>query len=69
MGLFGSKSKDSSQEEEETQEEEQEFDLKNSIKGMTEKQLLKLLVLMKWEENNEYFSESYDELIDIAKEE
>jgi len=57
MGLFGS------------EEEEQEFDLKNSIKGMTEKQLLKLLVLMKWEENNVSFSESYDELIDIAKEE
>lgn len=68
MGLFGSKSKYSSQEEEETQEEEQEFNLRSSLKGMTEKQLLKLLVLLKWEDM-ETVSESYDEYIDIAKEE
>lgn len=69
MGLFKNKSKNSSQEDEETQEGEQEFDLRSSLRGMTEKQLLKLLILMGWENENESISESYDELIEIAKEE
>lgn len=63
MGLFGNKENSSQGEN-----EGREFDLRSSLRGMTEKQLLKLLILMEWENYNNEVSESYVDLLNIAKE-
>lgn len=55
--------------EHEDEPEEEGFDFVKETKGMTEKQLLKLLVVMKWDKEYEEVSESWEGLIKIVKEE
>ncbi len=73
MGLFGKKKdeyeSEKIEEPEIEEEEEKDFDVREAIKGMTEKQLLKMLVVIKFEEQYASISDSYEDLIDIAKEE
>jgi len=47
---------------------EEEFNIGEAVKGMSEKQLLKLLVLLFYDKNIESFDD-WDEIIKIAREE
>ena len=53
---------------EEEEESEDKLDLKDVLKGMNEKQLLKLLVIMYCDEHWESSFESLEDMIEAAKE-
>lgn len=69
MGFFKEKEKKSFVEKQKEVEEEKEFDFRKEVKGMTEKQLLKLLVLLNWENYQSTVTDTEQEMIEIAKEE
>lgn len=62
--------KGSNEETEETEEPEEDMKelFRSSLKGMNERQLLKLLILLKLDENTN-IADNYAEIIEIAKEE
>ena len=53
----------------EDDDEKKEFDIVEEVKGMTEKQLLRFLVLRSYEIEGESITNSWEELIQLAKEE
>lgn len=55
------------EETEETEEEDDDFDVEQAIKGMTERQLLRLLVLKEYLTNWDSADLSYSELVEIAR--
>lgn len=83
MGFFGTKKSqdyDDKEQEEEQEEQQDKVDEEqasndhskcfcDSIKGLTEKQLLKLLVMMKYEDKYGSISEDWDEIVKIVREE
>jgi len=66
MSLFGKKKEEESDETQE--QEEEEFNIVKAIEGMTEKQLLKLIVLTQYDNQQETLADDYEELIKMAKE-
>lgn len=60
---------DNDDDDDEEEDDEEDFDFGNELKGMTEKQLLKVLVLSTLENNYEHFTDNWQKFFDIAKEE
>jgi len=60
---------DETYDEETYDEEKKEFDIIGAIRGMTEKQLLRLLVISDYETREKDVTDSWRELIQISKEE
>ena len=56
------------QEKEEKKDKAEDFDLRSAIKGMTEKQLIKLHLVMYYDQNVDDISDDFGDLIKIAKE-
>ncbi len=56
------------EQEDEQEESEEPNEFVENIKGLTEKQLLKLLVLMEYEKEYEAVTDDWNEMIKIVKE-